>query len=69
MLVVFLLLGCVGVRVGHRFDFNNSDSKYDSSFRFRFLWILEFDSLRGGVETGHMLISQMRGKFYRVFIT
>ena len=51
-------------RVGHRLDFNDSDSNSDSSFRFQFLSILDSDSLSGGVETGHTLISQIRGKFY-----
>ena len=43
-------------RDGHRLDFNDSDSNSDSSFRFRFLLILDSDSLRGGVEMGHMPI-------------
>ena len=27
---------CISLRIGHRFDLNNSDSNSDSSFRFRF---------------------------------
>lgn len=48
-------------RVGYCMALNDSDSAYC----FRFLMINDYDSLKGGVKTGHMLISQ--GKNILVF--
>ena len=44
------------VRVGHRLNLNDSGSDFDSSFRFRFLTILDSDSFkRQGKKSLHVL--------------
>ena len=45
------------VRVGYGLDFRDSDSNF--AYLFRFLTILDYDSLRGGMKTDHMLKSQI----------